>query len=101
MRQLNDQGVTYEQLAIRAGVTKPRIQQIMGRAAKPNKLGRLTYSFSVRAGELRGGGFTPAQIAQILVPEIRRSPGGKNMTVTKIAEILGASESEVEDAELP
>lgn len=94
MEGLSQEGLAYDQLAEIAGVTKPRVQQILGKVNRPSRLGKLEHEYAVKAAELRGRGAESLSIAVQLVPEIRRSPGGKRLTRKKIAKILSC---ELED----
>jgi len=97
MRSLNAQGMTYEQLAIQSGVTKGRIQQILGKVDRgSNKPGAVEQKFALRAAELRAQNFSGDQIAAILLPEIRRTPGGQGMPAHKISNILAVDEEYIE-----
>jgi len=95
MEGLNQEGLAYDQLAEIAGVTKPRVQQILGKVNRPSRLGKLEHEYAVKAAELRGRGMEGLSIAVQLVPEIRNSPGGKRLTRKKIAKILGCDLEDV------
>lgn len=95
MQTLHSMGLSYDQLAECASVSKSRVQQILGKVSRPVRLGKLDYSFGLKAAELRGRGLESLGIAVELVPAIRQSPGGGRLSHKKIASILGCDVKDV------
>lgn len=95
MRELNDLGHGYDTLAKWAGVSKGRVQQVLGKVRRTPRPGKIEYSFSLRATELRAQGYDAERIARALVPAIRSNAGGKLVSREKIAQILNCSLNDV------
>lgn len=86
--ELNEQGMGYATIAAELGVSKGRVQQFLGRAAKPIRMSRTEAFARTEAQRLREEGANDDTIVDTMLPALIDVRSAERFTAATIADML-------------